>query len=218
MATKDYVKRGRAPKKPARNSRKAPPSSGFPVKWATIALILVAGLGYGLYFLSTSPAPAHSQATQQTPPPAPSKPKPPEPKPTPKPEVKPEVKPITKPVVQPKPTPEAKTLPPKPEEKWRYIEELENKEIQVEAKKEQAPTRPYLMQCGAYRSQSQAEERKAMIAFQGLTSQIKISQGEKGTWYRVILGPYPQKRKAESDRNQLRRVGIEPCAIWFWES
>ncbi|MFC1503610.1 cell division protein, partial [Pseudomonadota bacterium] len=27
----------------------------------------------------------------------------------------------------------------------------------------------------------------------------------------------PQKRKAESDRNMLRRAGIEPCAIWFWE-
>lgn len=113
--------------------------------------------------------------------------------------------------------PETKPLPPKPAEKWSYIEELENKEIKVEAKKEQAPSRPYLMQCGAYRSETQADERKAMIAFQGLTSQIKVSQGEKGNWYRVILGPYQQKRKAESDRNKLRRAGIEPCAIWFWE-
>ncbi|PSW19254.1 cell division protein [Photobacterium sanctipauli] len=193
MATKDYVKRGRSPKKTTRNSRKAPPSAGFPFKWATIAVILVASLGYGLYYLSTTPAPAQ-----------------PEPEP-----VKTAPKPVAKP--QPKPKAEPKPLPPKPEEKWRYIEELENKEVQVEAKKEQAPTRPYLMQCGAYRSESQAEERKAMIAFQGMTSQIKVSQGEKGKWYRVVLGPYQQKRKAESDRNQLRRAGIEPCAIWFWE-
>ncbi|WP_299016920.1 SPOR domain-containing protein [uncultured Photobacterium sp.] len=190
MATKDYVKRGRAAKKPARNSRKAPASAGFPIKWAIIALCLVGALGYGLYFLSTTPAPESQPKTVQ-------------PKPTPKP--------------QPKPKAQTKPLPPKPEEKWRYIEELENKEVQVEAPKAQKPSRPYLMQCGAYRSRNQAEERKAMIAFQGLTSQIKVSQGEKGNWFRVILGPYPQKRKAESDRNMLRRAGIEPCAIWFWE-
>ncbi|MGF1699904.1 SPOR domain-containing protein [Photobacterium makurazakiensis] len=201
MATKDYVKRSRTPKNTTRNRRKAPPAAGFPFKWAVIALCLVGSLGYGLYFLSTAPAPS-TEAQQST---APQKPI----STTPKPVVKPQ------PVVTPKPDP--KPLPPKPEEKWRYIEELENKEIQVDAKKEQAPGRPYLMQCGAYRSQNQAEERKAMIAFQGMTSQVKISQGEKGNWYRVILGPYPQKRKAESDRNQLRRAGIEPCAIWFWE-
>ncbi|WP_064606162.1 SPOR domain-containing protein [Photobacterium sp. J15] len=192
MATKDYVKRGRAPKKPARKSRKAPPSSGFPFKWAFIALCLVGALGYGLYFLSTNPAPEQEAETVQS-------------------------KPAPKPQPKPKPKPQTKPLPPKPEEKWRYIEELENKEVQVEAPKKQTPTRPYLMQCGAYRSRNQAEERKAMIAFQGLSSQIKVSQGEKGSWYRVILGPYPQKRKAESDRNMLRRAGIEPCAIWFWE-
>ena len=194
MATKDYVKRGRSPRKPARNTRKAPPAGGFPFKWALIALCLVGALGYGLYFLSTAPAPKTEVA-----------------------QPKPAAKPQPKPQVQAKPKPQEKALPPKPEEKWRYIEELKNKEVQVEAKKEQQPGRPYLMQCGAYRSQDQAEQRKAMIAFQGLASQIKISQGEKGSWYRVILGPYPQKRKAESDRNMLRRAGIEPCAIWFWE-
>ncbi|PSW04887.1 SPOR domain-containing protein [Photobacterium lipolyticum] len=191
MATKDYVKRGRSPKKPARPNRKAPASNGFPIKWAIIALLLVSALGYGLYFLSSSPAP----------------------KPAPEPTKPVAVKPKPKPITKAKET----ALPPKPEEKWHYIEELENKEIQVESKQAEKPGRPYLMQCGAYRSKEQAEQRKAMIAFQGLESQVKTSQGEKGNWYRVILGPYPQKRKAESDRNMLRRAGIEPCAIWFWE-
>lgn len=187
MATKDYVKRGRSAKKPTRHNRKKPASNRFPIQWAMLALILVGALGYGLYFLSSSPAPE------------PAKPM--------------AVEPKSKPNIRPKNS----TIPPKPEEKWRYIEALENKEVQVESKPAQKPGRPYLMQCGAYRSQDQAEQRKAMIAFQGLESQIKTSQGEKGNWYRVILGPYPQKRKAESDRNMLRRAKIEPCAIWFWE-
>lgn len=108
-------------------------------------------------------------------------------------------------------------IPPKPEAKWTYIKELEKMEIEVTANEQKISTRPYLMQCGAYRSIDQANERKAMIAFQGLESHIKISEGAKGNWYRIVLGPYPLKRDAEKDRNLLRRGGVEPCEIWFWE-
>lgn len=187
MATRDYVKRGKAPRKPTRNTKKQPPKPAFPFKWAFLALILVAGFGYGLYYLSTSEPPA--EPVVETKP------------------VKPAVKPQKK---------DEKVIPPKPEEKWSYIEELENKEVKVEANEPELSSRPYLMQCGAYRSASQADERKALIAFQGLESHIKTSQGEKGLWYRVVLGPYPMKREAERDRNLLRRAGIEPCAIWYW--
>ncbi len=97
------------------------------------------------------------------------------------------------------------------------MELLENRTVEVEKKAPQAPTRPYLMQCGAYRQSAPAEERKAMIAFQGLTSEVRVSEGENGQWHRVVLGPYDRKRDAERDRNQLRRAGIEPCAIWYWD-
>ncbi|MBV7298773.1 SPOR domain-containing protein [Enterovibrio paralichthyis] len=186
MATRDYVKRGKAPRKPARNTKKQPPKSAFPLKWTLIALALVAGFGYGLYYLATSEPPAEEKVV------APAKP-------------------VSKPVKKAE-----KDIPPKPEEKWTYIEELENKEVVVEANAPEVSSRPYLMQCGAYRSASQADERKAMIAFQGLESHIKTSQGEKGIWYRVVLGPYTMKREAERDRNLLQRSGIEPCAIWYW--
>lgn len=90
-------------------------------------------------------------------------------------------------------------------------------EIEVTINEQKTSARPYLMQCGAYRSSEQADERKAMIAFQGLESQIKVSPGETGDWYRIVLGPYSLKRDAERDRNLLRRGGVEPCAIWYWE-
>lgn len=110
-----------------------------------------------------------------------------------------------------------KNLPPKIVEKWSYIEALENKEVHVKAKEQKASSRPYLMQCGAYKLASQANERKVMIAFQGLESSIKESKGKKGIWHRVVLGPYSFKREAERDRNLLRKNKIEPCEIWFWE-
>lgn len=104
-----------------------------------------------------------------------------------------------------------------PEEKWSYIETLENKEVQVVLKEQQLSERPYVMQCGAYRNPSQAEQRKGMIAFNGLVSEIKTSEDDNGIWYRVVLGPYAEKRQAERDKNMLMRARIEPCGIWFWE-
>ncbi|PST93024.1 cell division protein [Photobacterium sp. NCIMB 13483] len=200
MATKDYVKRGRSakpasPKAKANPKGKKVPTTGFPTKWAAFAVILVCGLITSLFFLSGTDVP--------------------------------EQKPAIPAAIVIKPQQPAKVntnaLPPKPEEKWRYIQELENKKVivpELTQKKvivKEKPAKPYLLQCGAYHSQSQADERKAMIAFQGLNSQIKVSTNNKGTWYRVVLGPYKNKRLAMNDQNKLQQHGISPCAIWFWE-
>lgn len=184
MATRDYVKRGKAPRKSARKTKKKSVQPIFPIRWALTALVLLVGLGSSLYFLSNSTLPAQ---------------------------------PVTD--IEPLKIPPKKEniIPPKPQEKWSYVEALENNEVHVEAKVQEVSDRPYLMQCGAYKYEEQANERKAMIAFQGFESQLKTSKGKLGTWYRVVLGPYTFKREAEKDRNQLRRNGIEPCEIWFWE-
>ena len=71
---------------------------------------------------------------------------------------------------------------------------------------------PYVMQCGSYKSRGQAETLKAKIAFTGIISFIK----HQGSWFKVRLGPYETKRKAESDKNVLKRQRIIGCSIWFW--
>ncbi|CAE6880648.1 cell division protein [Vibrio sp. B1REV9] len=105
-----------------------------------------------------------------------------------------------------------KDLPPPPEEKWEYVESLPNREVEVIAKEVEVSKIPYVMQCGAYKKQSQAEERKLAIAFQGISSNVIKKDGS--SWYRVVLGPYKFKRDAEKDRHKLQRAKIEPCAIW----
>ncbi len=199
MATKDYVKRGRSAKTASIKAKANPkgkkaPTTGFSTNWAAVAVILVCGLIVGLFFLSGTDVP---ETTSIIPAAIIAKPQ------------------LTK--------TDTNALPPKPEEKWRYIQELENKKVIVpvltpkQVIAEDKPTKPYLLQCGAYHDQSQADERKAMIAFQGLNSQIKVSTNNKGTWFRVVLGPYKDKRLAMDDQNKLQQHGISPCAIWFWE-
>ena len=104
----------------------------------------------------------------------------------------------------------------KPVEKWRYIEQLENKEVVVNVPEAEKSTQPYLMQCGSFRSAAQAEQLKARIAFQGLESQVRKSSGSNGVWYRVILGPYDSKRLAETHKHKLLRANVNHCAIWLW--
>lgn len=118
----------------------------------------------------------------------------------------------SKPVSQPKTQPQSQPLPPPPEEQWEYVNSLPNKEIEVQAKELVVSEIPYIMQCGAYKTLKQAEQRKVDIAFQGISSKVRKKEGS--SWYRVVLGPYAMKRDAEKDKHKLQRAKIEPCAIW----
>lgn len=119
--------------------------------------------------------------------------------------------PVSQPPVKAKPKPE-KVLPPPPEEQWDYVETLPSRKVEVEAKEQVISAIPYIMQCGAYKTEAQAEARKLDVAFQGIKSEIRKKDGS--SWYRVVLGPYVQKRDAERDKHKLQRAKIEPCAIW----
>ncbi|MBD1564604.1 SPOR domain-containing protein [Vibrio sp. SA48] len=64
MANKDYIRRGRSPKKPAPKkaaSRRKPWRSGL------LAVILVSAFGYGLYLLSKDPEPPQPVVVQPKP-------------------------------------------------------------------------------------------------------------------------------------------------------
>ncbi len=106
-------------------------------------------------------------------------------------------------------------LPALPQEQWSYIEELENKKVDVVVP-ERAASRPRLIQCASFRNQNDADEMRAKIAFMGLEAQVRATAGEKGMWYRVILGPFENQRAAQSTAHKLQRGGIHNCQIWNW--
>jgi len=191
MANQDYV--SRAPAKKKKNTRKgkntAKNTGGIPLKAKLISLLLVILIGaftYALWSLKTDP----STKT-------------------------PLVEPVKTTKIK-KSSEQTKELPKPPKEKWTYVKDLENKEIEVgEYKVEEKG--PYKMQCGSFRTQKQAETLKARIAFVGLEAQVKAVVGKSGTWHKVFLGPYPRKRLAEKDKHQLKRSNINHCQIWLWQ-
>lgn len=108
-----------------------------------------------------------------------------------------------------------KPLPQQPKEP-AYIRELENKQVKVKVPERKKSEHRYQMQCAAFRNRDDAETMKAKIAFSGLSSQVRRSEGKKGAWYKVVLGPYDTRREAERDRHMLERDNVNTCQIWYW--
>ncbi|MCE9679770.1 SPOR domain-containing protein [Shewanella sp. AS1] len=188
MSNKDYANRRPAKRRAANVSKRKAPQRRFPFLLFIITAGLLGGFGYFLWSINNS-APDTEVKTK-----------------------------VVEPKAQPKtPQKDPNALPPKPKEEWTYQQELENKQVEVDIPEDTQPTRPYQMQCGSFRKETQANEMKAMIAFQGLEAQVRRAEGSNGVWYKVVLGPYDRKRAAERQRHILQRGGLNGCQIWFWE-
>jgi len=106
-------------------------------------------------------------------------------------------------------------LPELPKEKWSYRKELAKKQVE-QSNYEVTDKGPWKMQCASFKRDVQAQALKAKIAFLGIESQVVRSQGKNGTWYKVVLGPYQRKRRAEKEKHKLRKNGVLTCQIWLW--
>lgn len=107
-------------------------------------------------------------------------------------------------------------LPEAPEEKWEFMKILPDPDttVEVDVPEQQGSDKTYIMQCGSFRKKEQAEAMRAKIAFQGLESKVKATNGKNGLWHRVVLGPYTSKRQGERDRHKLQKASITTCRIW----
>ncbi len=81
------------------------------------------------------------------------------------------------------------------------------------------PERPrddtnYYVQAASFRKNADAEKLRARLALKGFKSitQARTSE-ERGTYYRVRLGPFGDKRRAKTVKNKLQRLGINPIVI-----
>ncbi|MCL1100654.1 SPOR domain-containing protein [Shewanella saliphila] len=205
MMSRDYANRkpkGSKPTKSRATKRKKAPARSFPYLPVFVVVALIIGFGYFLWSINGSSDIQVTEPAQQ--------PK----KKTVQAETETAPTPAAKKVVKPDPN----ALPPMPQEEWTYLEELENKEVEIDLPATGVVSSGiYQMQCGSFRQESQANEMKARIAFQGMEAQVRRSEGTNGIWYRVVLGPFPNKREAETNRHKMQKSGINTCQIWLWQ-
>lgn len=89
--------------------------------------------------------------------------------------------------------------------------------------KNPAPSKPasktgaepaYVLQAGSFKSEAEADRRRAAILMLGLPVKIirvPVKPGE--TWYRVVVGPFPGKAAAQSARGNLRSNGVDTLVL-----
>ncbi len=191
--THDYAKRSKTAQRPAarRNSKAAPPKR--PLWPALMVIVLVAGLGYGLYQLAgVDPDPQETQQTlQQT------------------------ATPVVK--AKPKPKPVAKS-----DDGYKFYKLLPESEVvpaEVEAyrstPKSEADYSNHLLQAGSFKRSSDADSLRAKLLLAGLpnVTATKATSSSGSIWYRVRVGPFPSRSKLNKAYDQMVRMNLQPLHI-----
>jgi len=96
----------------------------------------------------------------------------------------------------------------------RELREREQKEKSAAKSVPEAPRETYFMQAGAFQNPVDADGQKAKLALLGLESSVEpTSLPDKGTWYRVRLGPYSRVDEINRVRALLAQNGIEGSLV-----
>lgn len=82
------------------------------------------------------------------------------------------------------------------------------------AKADTASRVNYLLQAGAFQNPAEADSVKAKLALLGLESNIEtVDLPDRGTWYRVRMGPYRSLSEVNHVRQQLAPSGIDVALV-----
>ena len=97
-------------------------------------------------------------------------------------------------------------------------EPVTEKEIK-QAAKAGAPAENFLLQAGSFQNPADADNLKARLALVGVEAGVEpIDLPEKGTWYRVRIGPYTRVDELNRVRQTLAQNGIEASLVKIKDS
>lgn len=192
----DYAKRSKAARRPAarKNSRPPPTPPKRPLWLALVVLLLVAGLGLGLYLLSR--VDADPQVTQQS---------------------------VQQPVVKPPvPVNRAPKAVEKLDPEYDFYKLLPNSEVNpavvdayVSTPKSAANYSNHLLQAGSFKHAKDADSLRAKLLLSGMpnvtSSRVVSSSGT--VWYRVRIGPFPSRSKLSKAYDHLVRMNLQPLEV-----
>jgi cell division protein FtsN len=72
----------------------------------------------------------------------------------------------------------------------------------------------YFIQAGSFQNPAEADNQKARLAILGYESAVEPANlPDKGTWYRVRLGPYSKVEEINRVRQALAQNGIEASLV-----
>ncbi len=72
----------------------------------------------------------------------------------------------------------------------------------------------YVLQAGSFRSEKEADRRRAQVLLLGLpVKTLKVTVKPGDDWFRVVVGPFKGKEAAEAARASLRANGVDALAL-----
>lgn len=95
------------------------------------------------------------------------------------------------------------------------VSERELRERMRAARSQQDPgTDVYFIQAGSFQNPADADNQKARLAILGFESSVEPANlPDKGTWYRVRLGPYTKVEEINRVRQALAQNGIDASLV-----
>jgi cell division protein FtsN len=82
------------------------------------------------------------------------------------------------------------------------------------ARQQEASKDVYFIQAGSFQNPSDADNQKARLAILGFESSVEPAHlPDKGTWYRVRMGPYAKLEEINKVRQALAQSGIDANLI-----
>jgi cell division protein FtsN len=79
---------------------------------------------------------------------------------------------------------------------------------------EQGDRTPYVLQAGSFRSEREADRRRAEVLLLGLpVKTLKVTVKPGDDWYRVVVGPLKGKEAAQAARGSLRANGVDTLIL-----
>lgn len=108
------------------------------------------------------------------------------------------------------------------EQRFEFYTLLPNQEVMPGSKP--APAQPeakpedtgpsILLQAGSFKSEAEADKRRAAILLLGMPVKVvKVPARPGEAWYRVVVGPFKGKEAANSARASLKGSGVETLVI-----
>lgn len=85
--------------------------------------------------------------------------------------------------------------------------------IEYEEPVEDRPEQDYVLQVGSYKDEADAESLKAKLALAGFEAVIQRVKIDKGTYFRVRMGPYQSMRKLQLDKKRLAKQGVDTLTL-----
>ena len=88
-----------------------------------------------------------------------------------------------------------------------------SRQTRPEAPARQDDGEKYILQVGSFQDRSDAEQRKAKLAFMGESATIQTVTVNDATWHRVRIGPVEGAHRADEIRNKLAENDIDSLVM-----